>query len=625
FAVVWSSDGQDGSLSGIYAQRFGSDGTRQGSEFRVNTYTTSNQSSPDIAMDPAGDFVVAWTSGEFSGAGQDGSSYGVYGQRLAADGSPRGGEFRINASTTDAQFSPDIGMDAEGSFVVAWTSGELSGAGQDIDGIFARRFDMGDGEGEFLVNTSPQGTQQQVSTAMNAIGDAVVVWESVPQDGSSFGIFGQRYDPEGLPEGSEFQINTYTAGPQSLPEVAVDGDGNFVVTWVSYGQDGSGSGIFGQRYRATGTPQGPEFQINAYTVGDQTLPDVAMDATGDFVVTWASYGQVGSGSSIYAQRYHADGNPDGGEFLVNVDTRGFHLNPSVASDDVGGFVVAWWSQGGGSGVSVLARQYRSDGVPQGDPFEVHDNNAFNQILPAVSMRRGGDFVISWERDNPGEPDLDVYARRFSSEGVPQGAEFQVNTYTTGVQGESSVSLDAEGGFVVVWESEDQDGSDYGVFARSYTPDGTPRGDEEQINTYIADRQRRPSVATDEDGNFMVAWESYGQDDSFKSIFARRFESVAVDAEEKDPTSPASSVLLKAYPNPTVSELELTYTLPRRVAAAHVTVFDVLGRKLIEQEEGARPAGSHNTKLALRGLPSGVYVVRLSADGVTATRRITVAR
>jgi hypothetical protein len=47
-----------------------------GTETRVNTYTTSVQAAPAIAMDAAGDFVVAWDS-----FGQDGSSYGVFSKK----------------------------------------------------------------------------------------------------------------------------------------------------------------------------------------------------------------------------------------------------------------------------------------------------------------------------------------------------------------------------------------------------------------------------------------------------------------------------------------------------------------------------------------------------------------
>ena len=47
----------------------------------------------------------------------------------------------------------------------------------------------------------------------------------------------------------EFQVNTFTTGNQSHPAVAMDRKGNFVITWVSSGQDGSGHGVFAKLFR----------------------------------------------------------------------------------------------------------------------------------------------------------------------------------------------------------------------------------------------------------------------------------------------------------------------------------------------------------------------------------------
>jgi hypothetical protein len=71
------------------------------------------------------------------------------------------------------------------------------------------------------------------------------------QDGSSSGVFGQRYANSGSPLGAELRVNTYMTGTQSTQfsrSVASASDGNFVVVWGSYLQDGSASDLFGQLY-----------------------------------------------------------------------------------------------------------------------------------------------------------------------------------------------------------------------------------------------------------------------------------------------------------------------------------------------------------------------------------------
>ena len=106
-----------------------------------------------------------------------------------------------------------------------------------------------------------------------------------------------------LPVGSEFRVNTYTTSGQRYPSVAMDSDGDFVVSWQSLGQDGSSYGIYAQRYDNAGVAQGAEFRVNTYTTSQQFYPSVAMDNDGDFVVSWQSFEQDGSNDGIYAQRY----------------------------------------------------------------------------------------------------------------------------------------------------------------------------------------------------------------------------------------------------------------------------------------------------------------------------------
>jgi hypothetical protein len=214
---------------------------------------------------------------------------------------------------------------------------------------------------EFLVNTTTADTQETTAgaraTAMDPSGNFVVVWESHNQDGSGWGVCAQRYNADGSPNGGEFQVNTWTQGDQKHSSVAMDALGGFVVTWSSYGQDGSGWGVYAQRYNADGSPNGGEFQVNTWTQGDQMYPTAAMDAAGNFVITWSSYGQDGSGWGVYAQQYTTAGIAVGGELRVNTTTTGDQRYSSVALDDSGDAVVAWSGNGAGDSSGVYARRF----------------------------------------------------------------------------------------------------------------------------------------------------------------------------------------------------------------------------------------------------------------------------
>ncbi|NJK35917.1 MAG: hypothetical protein HC919_13810, partial [Oscillatoriales cyanobacterium SM2_2_1] len=235
--------------------------TPLGSEFQVNTFTTSNQSYPAIASNPLNSqFVVTWQS-----MGQDGSSNGIYAQRFSSTGSAEGNEFRVNSYTTDAQRYPAIAFAPSGEFVITWMS--------------------------------------------------------FGQDGGGFGIYAQRFSSNGGPLNNEFRVNTYTTSPQFNPAIAFSPLNNeFVVTWQSDNQDGSGFGIYAQRFSSTGSAEGNEFRVNTYTINEQRYPAISYSPGGEFVVVWQSFGQDGSDGGLYAQRFSSTGSALGNEFRVNTYT-----------------------------------------------------------------------------------------------------------------------------------------------------------------------------------------------------------------------------------------------------------------------------------------------------------------
>ncbi len=465
FVVTWLS-AEGGSQEGVDAQRFNAAGVAQGSAFLVNTYTTGGQEQNAVAMDAAGDFVVTWLSP------QNGDGYFIYGQRYNASGVAEGSEFQANTDTTGNEENPAVAMDATGDFVVAWDSPSS------LVGVYTRRYDNMPSEAsaaalgsEFRVNTYTTNPQSLGRIAADAAGDYVVVWGSY-EDGDSSGVYGQRYSAAGVPQGSEFRINTYTTGNQYAAVVAMDSAGDFVVAWNSP-QDGSDYGVYAQRYNPLGVPQGSEFRVNTYTSGNQAFPSIAMDSAGDFVVSWNSYGEDGSNDGVYAQRYNSGGVPQGSEFQVNTYTAGSQAASAVAMDAAGDFVIVFQSGSNqdGSGTGIYARGYNPDGTPmESSPFLVNTYTTGNQLDPEVAMDSAGDFVVTWISTDEDGSGLGIYAQRYNAIDAAQGSEFHVNTFTftAGTQGttsinRTSVAMDANGDFVIAWMSYGEDGSSYGIY------------------------------------------------------------------------------------------------------------------------------------------------------------------
>ena len=376
---------------------------------------------------------------------------------------------------------------------------------------------------EFQVNTYTTNFQYGLAVASGGSGNFVVVWASDGQDGSNFGIFGQRFSASGLPQGSEFQVNTYATGKQYSPAVASDANGNFVVVWQGDGEDGSGNGIFGQRFSALGVPQGPEFRVNSYTTFTQNRPAVASDSGGNFVVVWQSDFQDASGVGVFGQRFNNAGVAQGSEFQVNSYTTGFQSTAAVASDPGGNFLVVWASSApqDGSGSAVMGQRFNAAGIPQGSEFRVNSYTTGAQFAPKVSADANGNFVVVWLSVQDGSSS-GVVGQRLDASGVLQGSEFQVNSYTTGRQAHAAVSSDADGNFAVVWDSAFPDGSSYGIFGQRFNALGVPQGGEFGINSHTTGSQISPAVDSDANGNFVVAWNSAGQDGSGYGVFGQRY-------------------------------------------------------------------------------------------------------
>ncbi len=277
----------------------------------------------------------------------------------------------------------------------------------------------------------------------------------------------------GAASARDVQVNTYTTDLQRLPDLAMDADGNFVVVWESagsYGSDTSESSIQGQRFTRDGSAAGGEFQVNTYTTGVQRGQSVAMDADGDFVVVWMSKGSFGSDDSDY---------------------------------------------------SIQGQRYAADGIALGRQFQVNTYTTDRQSLPAVGGLANGDFIVVW--DSLGSFGTDtlaqsVQAQRYASSGEAIGGEFQVNSYTTSSQYSADLGFHPNGDFIIAWGSFGSYGSDTSfasVQAQRYAADGLLVGGQFQVNTNIQSSQSHPGVAVKAGGDFVVVWE--GADADYSSV------------------------------------------------------------------------------------------------------------
>ncbi len=322
---------------------------------------------------------------------------------------------------------------------------------------------------------------------------------------------------------SEFKINTETTSHQINSSVASFSDGSYVVVWTSDSQDGNDDGIFGQRFNADNSPAGSEFQVNSTTSNAQLAPSVSALIDGLFVVTWQSMLQDESDLGVYGQRFAADGSKSGVEFQINTETDGAQKNSSVTNLSDETFIVTWQSNGqDGEGTGVYGKIFTLEGKAVDDEFLINTTTTGNQQKPSVTALADGDFIVTWESGS--SSDTDIYGQRFDVDGNTVGSEFAINTHTSDNQTQPIVTGLSDGSFLVAWVSEGQDTSDNGIYGQLYAANGDASGSEFVINTSALGDQIEPSIAALVDGGFIVAWSTDGTDDSLFDINAQRFDS-----------------------------------------------------------------------------------------------------
>ncbi|WP_298863435.1 calcium-binding protein [uncultured Sulfitobacter sp.] len=365
------------------------------------------------------------------------------------------------------------------------------------------------------------------------------------------------------PLGSEFQINTNIQNGQSSPKISSLQNGGYVVVWESY----IGTLVPGSSYKrnvydvkaqildANGNKVGAEFTVNTIPEYTSDRPAVDTLADGSFVIAY----QTDEGE-IYMRRYMADGTAMGGEELVNTTVSGRRTNPEITALDDGGFVVSWDQiDGTYSPIDIKAQRFDATSTMVGSEFAVNTYAADNQINSSLTALNSGGFVTVWSSDGQDGSEEGIYGRVYNAAGVA-GSEFRVNNYTTDEQRLPQVSSLASGGFVVVWQSWDQESDTYyGVRGQRYAADGSTLGAEFPVNTYTANYQHLASVAGTPDGGFIVAWtdnDEYwsGQDGANMEagVYMQRFDAdgVKVGDETRVPTTLEGG---QAYPDIEVSD------------------------------------------------------------------------
>ena len=224
--------------------------------------------------------------------------------------------------------------------------------------------------------------------------------------------------------------------------------------------------IVAQRLDSIGNQVGPILAV-ASGSHDQVDPAVAMDAVGNFVVTWTEWNSS-TDLDIRAQRFAANGAVRGISISVATTPAKIEKHASVGMDATGNFAVAWTDVAAGNNYNVRGRRFAANGLPIGVSFSVASSSAA-EYEPSLAMAADGRFAVAFVLDN--FLSQDVRLQRFTAAGALSGASMTVANNIWNV-GSPDLAMDDSGNGVVVWSQQTNILDSHNIMARRFTSGGS---------------------------------------------------------------------------------------------------------------------------------------------------------
>lgn len=351
-----------------------------------------------------------------------------------------------------------------------------------------------------------RGSHQAVATDDD--GNHVIVWTA--NDSNGDGIFGQRFDADGNEVGGVFQVNTDSDGNQRYANVAMDASGRFVVSFT--GRDSNGDGIFMRRFNTDGSAiDATDILVNAgIEDGNQRNASVAVNASGQIVFAWDDQGDA---EGVFQRHFDMTSPTAAGELnttAIQVSGSKDARAPSVDINDGGRIVVTWDDDG----------DLKSAAYDHGSAAKVISTfgiNAFDSGRDAVvGVQSNGNFVVVFRNNFLF---TGVWVKHYRNDGVELESE-----WLTGASGEeAAISIGSDDSFVVTYERDDADHE--GVYAQKFDANASTIGGEFQVNQTTDGTQQYASVAALSSESFVVVWSGNGEvtgEEDANGVFRRGY-------------------------------------------------------------------------------------------------------
>jgi Ca2+-binding RTX toxin-like protein len=314
-----------------------------------------------------------------------------------------------------------------------------------------------------------------------------------------------------MTRGKTIIVNTHETDNQYAPVITSILAGSYMIAWHSWGQDGDGFGVYGQRFGPGGGRLGKEIQLNKVTASYQSDPVIDLLSTiqSEILVGWE-----GAGRYYSMQFINSNGQRDN-DPIIHDDLlfNGENLGPtrtSLATYDDGSFLTVWQANtyndlngdfDPNTHWGVFGQKFDGTGQKIGGVFNIDDRQTSDEQHADVAIAANGRGMVVWISDQAGDGITDIYGRRLNANGVPVGEEFKISNQPVGDYPVPSVTALANGQFLVVWESENHNS----IRAQKFSNSGTETGDEFQVNTTSGGYSHSPSATVLADGGYGIFW------------------------------------------------------------------------------------------------------------------------
>lgn len=599
FVIAWEDD-RDGNEY-IYFQSFNSHGIAIGS----NTKGESGR-KPSISIDKSGNFVIVCS--DFGKKSSD-----IYFQMYLKNGITSGGNIKVNDDTDDAfQDYPEITMDINGNFVILF----IDSRNLNYD-IYYQQFNKnGAIKGiNTKVNDDSLGSDNQYypSIAIDSSNNSIIVWKNHRfwSEDVYFQILNKSVQKQGLNKKVNDDIYTDL---NDNPTVSMNRMSNCVIVWRDGDRD-----VYFQHYKGMILPQGGNIKVNkSIGFADCSSPSSAIDENDDFIITWNE--NRNGNSDIYYQRFDSNRNPQGINEKVNDDTgKANQYNPEIAIDKSGNFIIVWEDYRNNQYSDVYFQIYDKTGTIQGLNTKVNDEiGSVNQLKPQIVIFKTGDFLIIWQDYRNGNSD--IYYQLYNRYGVAQGVNVKVNNdIGSSDQVAPKIAMEDNGNFVIVWQDYRYGIKNPDIIGQRYFADGSPNGGNYRI---VADGPNHgetfPSVAVNGD-KIVFTWMDNRRSkgwDIYAKVVGWDWDGVTSIAENES-TKSKDFELIGNYPNPFSDNTIFEYLLGNK-SDIDVSVFDIHGKKIRTLQNGMQIQGRHNLSWDGKNfngieINNGIYFIRFTSS------------